>query len=69
MHKNKMVLGLGAMLIAVSSLVGFVACGDDDNDGGAATSTPSAGDTSTPAGDTTPIGTTPSGTVEATATP
>ena len=60
MQKKNLLLGLGAAVLALSSLFGVVAC-DDDEDSTTATDTPSA-DT-TPAGDTPPAGdTTPEAT-------
>lgn len=57
MQKKNLLLGLGAVLVAFSTLFGVVAC-DDDEDGTTATDTPS--------GDTTPPGDTPA--ADATAT-
>jgi hypothetical protein len=57
MQKKNLLLGLGAVLVAFSTLFGVVAC-DDDEDGTTATDTPSA--------DTTPADDTPE--AEATAT-
>ena len=57
MQKKNMLLGLGAAVVAFSTLFGVVACKDDKNDGGTATDTPAAGTpsdgaTDTPASDT-----------------
>jgi hypothetical protein len=42
--QRKLILGIGAGLIALSSLFGAIAC-DDDEDDGTATDTPSADET------------------------
>jgi hypothetical protein len=54
--QKKWILGLGAVVLAFSSLFGIVACDDNNDSSTRATDTPSAGTTpsdTTPAADTT----------------
>ncbi|MEX1255651.1 MAG: hypothetical protein WEE64_15045 [Dehalococcoidia bacterium] len=45
MQKKNLLLGLGAAVVAFSTLFGVVACDDDEDDGTGATDEPTADDT------------------------
>jgi hypothetical protein len=59
MQKKNLFLGLGAIVLATSTLFGVVACDDDEDDGGTATDTPAADTTPSDGGETPADGETP----------